>query len=451
MYLSFSYDRRGCRLGFRGFLAKLEILTALPADPMGGHTLAQSILAAHAPGEDVTPGRIVEASIDLALSHDNTDLIARRFRDAGLSRVWDRDRLVVTLDHRAPAPTAEVADGHARVRAFLREQGVQNFYEVGHGICHQVLPEEGHVHPGMTLVGTDSHTTTHGAFGAFATGIGATEMAAVWATGRLWFRVPETMHVGLYGRLDRWVGAKDLVLHLIGRLGMDGAAYHSVEYHGSLFEHLTVDSRMTLCNLSMELGADVAFTPIDRPVVDWIRERAGRRVEPVHPDPDARYDQEIEVDATAMAPQVACPHDLANVKPVTDIAGTRVDQVFIGTCTNGRLEDLAAAAEILRGEQVSSGIRVLVVPASRRVFLEALDAGIVRDLTESGATFQSAGCGPCLGAHQGLLGAGEVCFSTTNRNFRGRMGHIDSQVYIGSPAVAAATALYGEITDPREV
>lgn len=415
-----------------------------------GQTLPERILADHAPGQDVRPGRIVQARIDLALSHDNTQLIRRRFEEAGLRRVWDPDRVVVTLDHRGPAPTIQVADGHADVRRFVREQGIRAFYDVGHGICHQVLPEEGHVRPGMTLVGTDSHTTTHGAFGAFATGIGATEMAAVWATGSLWFRVPPTLRIDMDGRLDPFVSSKDLVLHLVGRLGMDGAGGRAVEYGGSVFDHLTVDSRMTLCNLSMEMGAKVAFTPVDDAVRRWLEPRTGP-VEPVAADEDAEYEQILHVDATGLEPQVSCPHAVDNVKPVSEVAGTRVDQVFIGTCTNGRLEDLAAAADILRGERIAPGIRCFAVPASRNVFLEALEAGIVRDLTEAGVTFQSPGCGPCLGAHQGLLGAGEVCFSTTNRNFQGRMGHRDSSVYLGSPAVAAATALYGEIADPRAV
>ena len=392
-------------------------------------SMAQRILAGHAPGQDARPGAFVDARVDVAMSHDNTQLIARRFHDAGRSRVWDPDRLVVTLDHRGPAPTAQIADGHAQVRAFVKEQGIRHFYDVGHGICHQVLVEEGHVSPGKLIVGTDSHTTTHGAFGAFATGIGATEMAAVWATGRLWFQVPETLHIAADGRLRPRVGAKDLILHLIGRLGMRGASGRAVQFQGTTFDHLSDASRMTLCNLSMEMGADVAFCPDGSP------------------QPEA----DVHVDASALDPQVAAPHAVDNVHPVQDVAGRRVDQVFIGTCTNGRLEDLRAAADLLRGERVAPGTRLLVTPASRRVFLDALREGIVETMTEAGATFQSAGCGPCLGAHQGLLGSKEVCLSTTNRNFQGRMGSRDSEVYLASPETAAATALYGEITDPREV
>lgn len=413
---------------------------------MNGLTMAQRILADHAPGQDVTPGRIVEAQVDVALSHDNTQLIARRFREAGLTRVWDPDKLVVTLDHRGPAPTAQVAQGHADVRAFLREQGVQHFYDVGHGICHQVLAEEGHVAPGQVVVGTDSHTTTHGAFGAYATGIGATEMASVWADGKLWFKVPPTVRIGLEGQPQHRVVSKDIILNLIGRLGMDGCESMAVEFFGSTFDHLGVDSRMTLSNLSMEMGAEVAFCPVDQAVIDFLA-----RGEVVAPDPDAEAVQGPILDVSDLGPQVARPHQVDNVCDVGDVAGTRVDQVFLGTCTNGRLRDLREAAELLDGETVAAGVRFLVTPASRRVFLEAVREGIVEALTLAGATFQSAGCGPCLGAHQGLLGGKEVCFSTTNRNFQGRMGDRTSSVYLGSPATAAATALYGEITDPREV
>ncbi len=417
---------------------------------MPGATLSEKILAAHSRHGRVRPGQIVEAEVDLALSHDNSLLVSRQFRAMGAGRVWDPRKLVVTFDHRGPAATIEVADGHREVREFLREQGITNFYDVGYGICHQVLPEEGFVRPGMVLVGTDSHTTTHGAFGAFSLGIGATEMAGVWATGRLWFRVPETVRVTLTGRLQRRVHTKDLILHLIGQSGLDGFDYRTVEFTGPLFGSLTVDSRMTLANLAMEMGAKNAFCPVDEAVLAWLDRTAAGAVEPVAADPDARYECETQVDASGLEPQVACPHSVDNVKPVGEVAGTRVDQVFIGTCTNGRLEDLQQAAEVLRGERVAPHVRAMAVPASRRVFLQALQDGTVQALTEAGVSFQTAGCGPCLGAHQGLLGRGEVCFSTTNRNFQGRMGHRESQVYLGSPATAAATALYGEITDPRE-
>lgn len=418
---------------------------------MTGDTLAEKILRAHAPGQEVRPGRIVEADVDVAMSHDNTLLIARRFEEAGLERVWNPERLVVTLDHRGPAPTAQIATGHKQVRDFIQTQGIDNFYDVGQGICHQIMAENGHVAPGMIVVGTDSHTTTHGAFGAYAQGIGATEMASVWANGRLWFRVPETIQITIDGRLGRRIGAKDLILHLIGRLGMDGCESQAVEFDGTLFDHQSVGSRMTLANMSMEMGAEVAFTPQDTITLEWLEQAHGHPIKGIHPDPDATYAAKHHVDANGLEAQVACPPRVDNVRGVSEVAGTHVDQVVIGTCTNGRLEDLEAAADLLDGERVASRTRLLVIPASLKTFMHAVENGTVARLSAAGAVFQSAGCGPCLGAHQGLLGEGEVCLSTTNRNFPGRMGHRSSQVYLASPETAAATAIYGEITDPREV
>ncbi|MHB1261001.1 MAG: 3-isopropylmalate dehydratase large subunit [Thermoplasmatota archaeon] len=417
---------------------------------MPGATLSEQILARNSGQARVRPGQVVDAAVDLALSHDNSLLVSRQFRQIGLPRVWDPAKCVVTFDHRGPAATIEVADGHREVREFLKAQGITKFYDVGYGICHQVLPEEGLVRPGMVLVGTDSHTTTHGAFGAFSLGIGATEMAGVWATGRLWFRVPETVRIEMTGRLQRRVYTKDLILRLIGDHGLDGFDYRTVEFTGSLFDSLTVDSRMTIANLAMEMGAKNAFCPVDEAVLSWLKRTTPGPLDPIAPDPDAAYERRLAVDVSGLEPQVACPNAVDNVKPVHEVAGTRVDQVFIGTCTNGRLEDFQQAAEVLRGERIAPGIRVMAVPASQKVFLQALKDGTVQALTEAGVSFQTAGCGPCLGAHQGLLGKGEVCFSTTNRNFQGRMGHRDSQVYLGSPATAAATALYGVITDPRD-
>ncbi len=417
---------------------------------MGGQTVSQQILARKSGRPSVAPGDIVEARIDLAMSHDNALLVSKKFREIGVPRVWDPDRIVVPFDHRSPAPTIEVADGHRQVRSFLKEQGVVNFYDVGFGICHQVLPEQGHVKPGMLIVGTDSHTTTYGAFGAFATGIGATEMAGVWATGKLWFRVPQTIRMDLRGRLGSRVVTKDLILHIIGNRGLEGCDYQTVEFAGDLIPTLSADSRMTVANMSMEMGAKNAFLPIDAAALAWLEEHADGPFEPVLADPDASYSQDLHYDVRGLEPQVACPHSIDNVRPVRDVKGKRIDQVFIGTCTNGRLEDFRQAAEVLRGERIHRDVRALLVPASRQVFLEAIEDGTIRDLTEAGCTVESPGCGPCLGAHQGVLGPNEVAVSTTNRNFRGRMGHVESEVYLASPATAAASALYGEITDPRE-
>lgn len=418
---------------------------------MPGATIVQKILARASGQPNARPGQIVEANVDLAMSHDNALLVSRRFREIGLPRVWDSSKIVVPLDHRTPAPTIEVADGHRQVRHFLKEQGVTNFYDAGFGICHQVLPEEGHVKPGMLIVGTDSHTTTYGALGAFATGIGATEMAGVWATGKIWLKVPETIRMALRGRLSSRVYTKDLILHIIGTRGLEGCDWRSIEFTGDLLSTLTADSRFTVANLSMEMGAKNAFLPVDESALAWLDAHAQGPFQPVLADEDAAYEQDVAFDVRNLEPQVACPHSVDNVHPVSEVKGKKVDQVFIGTCTNGRLEDFRQAADILAGERVARDVRVLLVPASRKVFLEAMKDGVIQTLTEAGCTVESPGCGPCLGAHQGVLGPNEVAFSTTNRNFRGRMGHIDSEVYLGSPATAAATALYGEITDPRSV
>lgn len=417
---------------------------------MSGRTQSEKILARASGRANLRRGDIVEADIDLAMSHDNALLVSKKFREIGVPQVWDRSKIVVPFDHRSPAPTIEVADGHRQVRGFLKDQGITNFYDVGFGICHQVLPEQGHVKPGMLIVGTDSHTTTYGAFGAFSTGIGATEMAGVWATGRLWFRVPETIRMDLKGRLGRAVVTKDLILHIIGNRGLEGCDYKTVEFTGDLIPSLSADSRMTVANMSMEMGAKNAFLPVDEAALRWLEDHAEGPFTPVVADEDASYVQDLHYPVSDLEPQLACPHSIDNVKPVREVAGRHVDQVFIGTCTNGRLEDLRQAAEILEGETVHRDVRALVVPASRQVFLDAMAAGIIQALTEAGCTVESPGCGPCLGAHQGVLGPKEVAVSTTNRNFRGRMGHIESEVYLGSPATAAASALYGEITDPRE-
>lgn len=417
---------------------------------MAGQTISQKILARASGRPSVRPGEIVQASVDLAMSHDNALLVSKKFREIGVDRVWDADKIVIPFDHRTPAPTIEVADGHRQVRSFLQSQGINNFYDVGHGICHQVLPEEGHVKPGMLIVGTDSHTTTYGALGAFSTGIGATEMAGVWATGKIWLKVPETLRVQMEGRLPRRVYTKDLILRIIGDHGLEGADWRTLEFQGSLIDGLTADSRFTMANLSMEMGAKNAFLPVDAAALDWLARHAKGPFNPVTADEDAQYEKSFHYNVNDLEPQLACPHSVDNVHPVSSVAGKKVDQVFIGTCTNGRLEDFRQAAEILRGEKVARGTRVLMIPASRKVFLEAVKDGVVQDLTEAGVTVESPGCGPCLGAHQGVLAPGEVCVSTTNRNFRGRMGHVDSEVYLGSPATAAATALYGVITDPRE-
>ena len=422
-----------------------------------GMTLAEKILARASGRETVRPDEIVVAAVDLAMSHENADLVRKSFLEIGAPRVWDPERIVIILDHRVPAESERTAATHKAIREFVQAQGIRHFYDVGRGgICHQVLAENGHVLPGMVVVGTDSHTTTHGALGAFATGIGATEMAGVWTEGRLWFKVPSTLRILVRGEFAPWVCAKDLILHIIGRLGADGADYRAVEFDGPTIRAMTVASRMVLANLSMEMGAKVAFTPVDETLLEYLESRTGRTIPDspdFSPDPDARYEKVLEIDVArdVPEPQVACPHSVDNVRPLSEVRGTPVHQAVVGSCTNGRLEDLAAAAEVVRGQRVHPRTRLLVIPASQRILLEAIRLGYIQTLIEAGAMINPPGCGPCVGVHQGILAAGEACISSTNRNFVGRMGSKDSFVYLASPAVVAASAIAGEIAHPEDV
>jgi 3-isopropylmalate/(R)-2-methylmalate dehydratase large subunit len=414
-------------------------------------TIAEKILAEKSGEREVRPGQIVNARVDVAMSHENAALVKTHFDELGLARVWDPERIVLLFDHRVPAESVKTAIGQKEVRRFVKEQRIKHFYDMSAGICHQVLPEKGHVRPGELLVGTDSHTTTHGAFGAFATGIGATEMAAVWATGELWLRVPESFKITVSGRFPQWVGAKDLILHIIGRLGADGADYKSVEFYGKTIEEMSIASRMVLSNLAMEMGAKAAIVSPDKKTIEYVKARTEKPFTVVHADPDAEYEQEFNFDVSKLEPQVAKPHEVDNVVPVSAVAGTKIDQALLGSCTNGRLEDLELAARILKGKQIHPDVRMLAIPASWEVYLEAMKQGVLETFIEAGAVVVNPGCGPCLGAHQGLLAPGERCISSTNRNFQGRMGSPESEVYLASPAVVATSALKGEIADPRSL
>ena len=403
-----------------------------------GMTLAEEILARASGRATVTPDQVVVARVDLALSHENADLVRKSFKEIGVARVWDPEKIVIILDHRVPAESEKTATTHKAIREFVREQGIRNFYDVGRGgICHQVLAENGHVQPGMVVVGTDSHTTTHGAFGAFAAGIGATEMAGVWTEGELWFKTPATMRIEVDGEFAEWVSAKDLILYIIGQLGADGADYRAVEFDGPAIRRLSVASRMVLANLSMEMGAKVAFTPVGE----------------IAPDAGARYERVIRIDASreVAEPQIACPHAVDNVKPLSALGNVPVEQAVLGSCTNGRLEDFEIAARILDGCRVHERTRLIVIPASQRIYLAAMRLGYIQTMVEAGAMVNPPGCGPCVGVHQGILAAGEACVSSTNRNFLGRMGSKDSRVYLASPAVVAASAVAGRIAHPAEV
>lgn len=411
-------------------------------------TLAEKILAQKAGKERVNPGEIIMAKVDVAMSHENADVVLRAFREIGIQKVWDRDRIVILFDHRIPADSEKSAMTHKRLREFVKEQEITHFYDLREGICHQVLAEQGHDRPGEILVGTDSHTTTHGAFGTFATGIGGTEMAGVWATGEIWFKVPESIKITVTGSFRPFIGAKDLILALIGQLGADGADYKAVEFHGPTVQSMSIASRMVLTNLSMEMGAKVAFVIPDQKTTVYVKERTSRSFQTMLPDESAHYTQNITFDISDLPSQIACPHAVDNVKSVRELSGVKIHQALIGSCTNGRLEDLAIAAQILKDKSVHSDVRLLIIPASRKIYREALRRGFLEIFVNAGGLILNPGCGPCLGAHQGLLAAGEVCIATTNRNFKGRMGSPDAEIYLASPATVAISAVKGEISEP---
>jgi 3-isopropylmalate/(R)-2-methylmalate dehydratase large subunit len=416
-----------------------------------GHTFAEKVLAQKAGLAEVVPGQIVEVTPDAALSHDNTAPISNIFHQIGVARVARPDIHVVVLDHACPAPTTKHAQNHKVIRQFVAQQAIESFYDVGRGVCHQVLAEEGFALPGALIVGSDSHTPTAGAFGAFAAGIGRSEMAAIMATARIWLRVPESLKIVVHGRLREGTTSKDLALHVVGNLGADGGLYQSVEWHGEGVEALDMAARMVIPNLMAEMGAKNGYVPPDEVTFAWLEGRARRAYEPIYPDADAAYARVVEYDAATIEPVVARPHTVDNVAPVREVVGTRIDQAFLGTCTNGRLSDLALAARVLEGHRVAPGVRLIVIPASSEVYLAALDAGYLRTFVEAGAVVESPGCGPCMGNHLGVPAEGEVTVSTANRNFRGRMGTKESEVYLASPLVVAASAVAGEIVHPKDL
>jgi 3-isopropylmalate/(R)-2-methylmalate dehydratase large subunit len=426
-----------------------------------GMTVVEKILARACGRDAVHAGEVVEPRVDLAMSHENAALVINQFAEVfagtGLQpRIWDPSRVAIVFDHRVPAESSKTASNQKKVREFVARHGITRFHDVrgdGGGICHQVLPENGYVRPGFVVVGTDSHTTSHGALDAFAFGIGATEMASVWALGvALNVEVPRTIKVEVDGRFAPGVGPKDLILYLVGRLTAEGANFRVIEFHGGTVRQMSTSGRLVLCNMSVEAGATSGVVPGDAETRRYLHEEAGVRepVALVAPDANAAYERTLTIDAAALAPQVACPHTVDNVKPIEAVLGTRVHQVVIGSCTNGRLDDIAAAARVLRGRKVAPGTRMLVFPASSRIYQQALEEGYLLDLMRAGAVVMNAGCGPCLGVHQGALGDGEVALSTTNRNFKGRMGNPSAEVYLCSPEVAAASAINGAISDPRK-
>jgi len=423
-------------------------------------TVVEKILARASGQECVKAGDVVEPRVDLAMSHENAALVINQFQEIyqGTSlepKVWDPSRVAVIFDHRVPAESAKTATNQKKVREFVAAQRIGKFHDIRGdvgGICHQILPENGYVRPGTVVVGTDSHTTSHGALGAFAFGIGATEMASVWALGTaVNVEVPATIKIVVSGHFKKFVGPKDLILHLIGKLTAQGANFRVLEFHGETIRRMPTSGRLVLCNMAVEAGATAGIVPADYETVRYLSEEAGvtEAMDCVLPEPDAVYEKVIELNVTKLEPQIACPHTVDNVKPIAAVAGKRINQVVIGSCTNGRYDDLAIAAKILKGHKVAPQTRMLIFPASSKVYRQALGQGLVGIFMQAGAVVMNSGCGPCLGVHEGALGDGEVALSTTNRNFKGRMGNPNSEVYLCSPAVAAASAVTGVITDPR--
>jgi len=413
-----------------------------------GKTISEKILS-RASGKDAYAGDLVIASVDGAMAHDGTALLAiEAFQEMGGKDLWAPSKAALVLDHVAPSPTEAYSKVHKTIREFALKHGA-NFHEIGSGICHQLMIESGLAYPGGLAVGSDSHTCTYGAIGAFATGIGSTEMAAVFLSGKLWFKVPETMKAIVEGVLPPMVLPKDVILKIVGTVKADGATYKAMEFQGSTIKAMGVVGRLTLSNMAVEMGAKTGLIEPDEKTQTYLTTLGHEPREGFRSDQNAEFPQELRLNVSDLEPQVSCPHTVDNVKPVTAVEGTEVNQVFLGSCTNGRLYDLCIVADMLRGKKVKKGVRMIVTPASRRVYLQALNEGLIEIFLKSGCVVCNPGCGPCAGGHQGILAAGEVCASTSNRNFKARMGSVDSEIYLVSPATAAATAIEGRIADPR--
>ena len=415
-------------------------------------TMTQKIFAAHAGKKDVHAGELVMAKLDLVLGNDITTPVAiGEFPKFGRDKVFDRGKIALVPDHFAPNKDIKAAAQCAAMREFAKEQGIANYFEVGHdcGVEHALLPERGLVTAGDCIIGADSHTCTYGALGAFSTGVGSTDMAAGMAAGETWFRVPAAIRVVVTGRPRKWVSGKDLVLHLIGMIGVDGARYQSLEFAGDGVEALTMDDRFTIANMAIEAGAKNGIFPVDSACLDYLREHGAREPRVFAADGDAEYVRTVEIDLSALEPTVALPHLPSNTRKVREVAGMPVDQVVIGSCTNGRLSDLRLAAEAMKGRKVADGVRCIVIPATQRIWIAAAKEGLLTRFAEAGCVVSTPTCGPCLGGYMGILAKGERCVATTNRNFEGRMGHVESEIYLASPAVAGATAVAGRLSLPE--
>ena len=415
--------------------------------------ITEKILSAKA-GHEVTPGEIIEIPVDLAMSHDGTSPPAIKTFEKITDKVWDPDRIAIIFDHNVPANTIGSAEFQKVCREFIKKQNITKNYIHGEGICHQVVPEMGLVEPGKVIVGADSHTCTYGAFGAFSTGMGATDLAMVWATGKTWFMVPEAIRMNITGELNEYIAPKDIILNIIGTIGIAGATYKTAEFCGDTIEKMGVEGRATMCNMAIEMGAKNGIMEPNSEVIDYICRRTGKKASQLNvikSDADAHYERELDFDITDLEPQIACPNDVDNVKGISKIEGTSIDQCLIGSCTNGRLTDLKDAAEILEGNTIDDSIRLLILPASREIYRQAIELGYINTFIDAGAIICNPGCGPCLGGHMGVLSEGESCISTTNRNFKGRMGDPASEVYLSNSKVVAASAITGTITNPKEL
>ncbi|OFW56172.1 MAG: 3-isopropylmalate dehydratase large subunit [Actinobacteria bacterium RBG_19FT_COMBO_54_7] len=415
-----------------------------------GKTISEKIFSNHT-GGDVKAGDLVVSSVDFMMGQDGTSPLAiKAFEEIGGKSVLEPARVAMVIDHSAPSPLEGVSNLHTMMREFAGEQGLC-LYDIGMGVCHCLLPEQGHVAPGEIVVGADSHTTTYGAINVFSTGVGSTDLAAAMLTGKLWFKVPPTMRIELKGRLPLGIYSKDVALFLAGRITADGATYMAVEYSGEVIQHLSVEARFTISNMAVEMGAKAGLMEADAKTIEWVAGRVDHPFTPVSPDADADYQKILDFDLSDLSPQVAEPHRVDNVKPVEELEGTPIQEAVIGTCTNGRLEDLQIAAALLGGKRVSPDVRLIVAPASRQVLMKAMDLGIAQRLIEAGAAIVTPGCGPCVGTHNGVPSDGESVISTANRNFKGRMGNPKAFIYLASPATVAASAVAGKITDPRRM
>lgn len=410
--------------------------------------ITEKILAHASGSKQVYPDEIIEAKVDLAMSHDGTTPPTVMTFNKIADKVWDPDKIVIVFDHNVPANNIGSAEFQKITRKFAKTQGIKKFFAHGEGICHQVLPEQGLIKPGEVIVGADSHTCTYGAFGAFATGMGATDLAMIYATGQTWFMIPRTIKIHVQGTLHGYTTPKDLILKIIGEIGSFGATYHALEFTGSVIENMDVPGRLTMCNMAVESGAKNGIMEPNKAVLDFLKVRNVSDFKVVRSDKDASYEKEYNFQVDDLEPQIACPDNVDNIHPLNQVEGVEINQAFLGSCTNGRLEDLRLAADVLKGHKVHDDVRFLVVPASKNIYLDALKEGIIETFLEAGAIVCNPGCGPCLGAHMGVLGLEEVCISSTNRNFVGRMGDPKSKVYLANPAVVASSAVAGEITGP---